>query len=528
MSQTQELDRVFPRPAMAKTTPTPFESLRFSPVGLYDLRRNLSTFPTSPGLFRRNTQRFLTSDIAWFSGGACNDGNHQTSLNSFHQSFHDLRTELPPSGGRHDSRRSAAWKDMDEKVRHAVFDLTTCWDRAFGGSTIVIHVEGTLQPGAPVEPEYIRAYTYLPPITPNIPEAHKPIVEMVQVFIRHVGIPSAHRFRDAAEATGWQFTSSTRNPVPYESTLTLPQPVHPSSLERIFFGASIPPAQNVAQLSDTLSSTTLDDSDDSESEATSPSTPRTNRFPSNFPSTSRTNEFPSTSRTNEFPSTSRTNRFPSTPRTNRFPSTPQNHRSPATPRSNTPVQASIGGLIDSLYAENEQLSKLVHSLQQENSELAEQIRFFECQHAPSAQHHTPKSPGQNRHFSTTPGPSSSSYTPNRGVYPHFTFFLPANPVLNLFILGQPFQPQRPYGVSKPDQPMFSGPGTFNSLSLRGPVPETPHVDKIPMEDALRQHILYMLLSHPPTSWLDLLQPYSLPASFVLKLVNAMNKDHAQF
>ncbi|KAJ6624400.1 hypothetical protein B0H10DRAFT_2212813 [Mycena sp. CBHHK59/15] len=135
-------------------TPSPFPSLRFSPLGLYDLRRHLGVFPCQPTLFVQNMPRFLASDVAWFAGGTSTDGRHLTD--GFHREFVELRQMLPV--GSYEAR-----KHLNLRIQHTVFDLATLWDRSFGGSTIVLHVEGTTVPNTPVLPEYLRCTAYLPP-----------------------------------------------------------------------------------------------------------------------------------------------------------------------------------------------------------------------------------------------------------------------------------------------------------------------------------------------------------------------------
>lgn len=65
----------------------------------------------------------------------------------------------------------------------------TLWDRAFGGATMIIHIEGATAPNTPSAPEYIKAFVYLPPsIVSEIPSAQTPTADMVQSFIENVGV----------------------------------------------------------------------------------------------------------------------------------------------------------------------------------------------------------------------------------------------------------------------------------------------------------------------------------------------------
>ncbi|PPQ82965.1 hypothetical protein CVT25_005345, partial [Psilocybe cyanescens] len=65
----------------------------------------------------------------------------------------------------------------------------TLWDRASGGTTMVLHCTGTTVPGAPLQPEYLKAHIYLPPafVTQN-QQLHEPIMNLVQQFTETIGL----------------------------------------------------------------------------------------------------------------------------------------------------------------------------------------------------------------------------------------------------------------------------------------------------------------------------------------------------
>jgi hypothetical protein len=89
------------------------------------------------------------------------------------------------------------------------FAQATLWDRAFGSSTIIIHIEGSNTPGAPALPECIKADVYLPPvIISEHPEAHSAIAQIVQTFIEAVGVPTIQRWTCAGKKRGWPLSQS--------------------------------------------------------------------------------------------------------------------------------------------------------------------------------------------------------------------------------------------------------------------------------------------------------------------------------
>jgi hypothetical protein len=101
---------------------------------------------------------------------------------------------------------------LRDTVRDHVFDLVrpgfhlsydvadrhgqaTLWDRAYGGYTMVVHVDGTTPPKAPALPEYLKAHVYLPPnLVSEFTDSHRPIASIVQSFIEAVGVPTVLRW----------------------------------------------------------------------------------------------------------------------------------------------------------------------------------------------------------------------------------------------------------------------------------------------------------------------------------------------
>jgi hypothetical protein len=97
-----------PTPSNAPDTPASFDSLKFNPVGLYDLRRRQGVLQSPRGIFNKYQSKFLASDIAWFAAGIHNDGQHQVPPGHFHPAFltaregttYEERTNLRKKGCR--------------------------------------------------------------------------------------------------------------------------------------------------------------------------------------------------------------------------------------------------------------------------------------------------------------------------------------------------------------------------------------------------------------------------------------------
>ncbi|KAJ6603152.1 hypothetical protein B0H10DRAFT_2229899 [Mycena sp. CBHHK59/15] len=210
--------------------PPPFA--RATPLGLYDLRRHLGVLKCQPGIFNQNKPHFLASDIAWFAGGASTNGRYLTDR--FFPEFNDLHQMLPVRAVGGEARKS-----LNLKMQHVVFDLATLWDRSFGGSTIVLHMEGTTVPNTPVLPEYLRCTAYLPPLfLSDNPASHGPIAQIAQTFIKSVGVPTVNKWFSNARARGWPLSQSGPHPNPTSSTL-IPAPNGADSVHYKFLGRPI-------------------------------------------------------------------------------------------------------------------------------------------------------------------------------------------------------------------------------------------------------------------------------------------------
>jgi hypothetical protein len=112
------------------------------------------------------------------------------------------------------------------------------WDCAFGGSTIIIHVEGATIPGAPPLPENLKAEVYIPPhILEEQPACHQPIAAIVQTFIEEVGVPTVKRWVEAAHGIGWSLNQKA--PITLASSFyphLIPPATKPGSARYIFYG----------------------------------------------------------------------------------------------------------------------------------------------------------------------------------------------------------------------------------------------------------------------------------------------------
>ncbi|KAJ7236998.1 hypothetical protein C8J57DRAFT_1529799 [Mycena rebaudengoi] len=197
-----------PGPGHSEPSPLPldYSQLKFNPIGLYDLRRLQGVLISQPGVYNTHKDRFDASDMAWSFTGASEDGQHEVAPGKFAAAFFTLRKSLPSDDMGWEIR-----KRFSERICKLLFDgmcgNATMWDRAFGGSTIILHVDGTVAPNTTLTPDRLKASVYIPPsfIAEN-PDSHLAIAHIVQTFIKYVGLPTVDRWTHSAQALNWNMT----------------------------------------------------------------------------------------------------------------------------------------------------------------------------------------------------------------------------------------------------------------------------------------------------------------------------------
>jgi hypothetical protein len=103
---------------------------------------------------------------------------------------------------------------------------------------MIMHINGTMVPNTPSQPQFLRCSAYLPPsFLADNPASHGPIAKIVQSFIESVGIPTVQQWRNNATHRGWSLTQSGpgARPNPTSSVL-VPAPSRPDSAHYKFNG----------------------------------------------------------------------------------------------------------------------------------------------------------------------------------------------------------------------------------------------------------------------------------------------------
>ena len=229
-----------PEPPGASPQPQSWNQLTFNQIGLFDLRRRIGIFASEPGVYNDHHTRFNAADLAWFAAGLSTEVLHLTQ-NAFPPELSTLR-HATPSGQVGSHARSA----LHTHIQKLTFDLVciiqmcynmvlmygiqaTLWDHAFGGATLIIHVEGTTRPNAPRWPEYIKSDVYFPSyLIEEDPQLSPIISELVQKYIVNIGMPVIEWWERCARSI-WPMTQGkgSQVPLPYPS-----QPIQPDATPR--------------------------------------------------------------------------------------------------------------------------------------------------------------------------------------------------------------------------------------------------------------------------------------------------------
>ncbi|KAF8195268.1 hypothetical protein K438DRAFT_1760927 [Mycena galopus ATCC 62051] len=149
----------------------------------------------------------------------------------------DLGPSLQPPGWHELKFSPIGLYDLRRRLgAHPNEPETTLWDRAFGGTTLVLHIEGTTAPGTPAELQYLRASGYLPPSFVDAhPESHAAIANIVQLFFEAIGVPTVEQWTANAQARGWSLTQpGYPSPVNPWSPRLIPAPAAGTSHFKLF------------------------------------------------------------------------------------------------------------------------------------------------------------------------------------------------------------------------------------------------------------------------------------------------------
>ncbi|PPQ86353.1 hypothetical protein CVT25_002050 [Psilocybe cyanescens] len=228
-------------PPNAGQVPAVWGSLLFHPVGIYDLQRHLGTLSSEPGIFTAFRDQFDYADLAWFAPGLAKSSLDSLPPYKFYSEYLILRENVPWNAQGTDLRST-----LRKCLQELLFDTAALLDRTFGGTTLIVHVEGGTRPGSLKQPEYVKADVYFPNhMIRKVPHTSKAVFDIIQRFIRDIGDPTIVRFEKCVEKL-WKLSKPTATPPPYPAQHAHPSASPPGSSIFTYYGQR----QSVIVLSD--------------------------------------------------------------------------------------------------------------------------------------------------------------------------------------------------------------------------------------------------------------------------------------
>ncbi|KDR74600.1 hypothetical protein GALMADRAFT_140966 [Galerina marginata CBS 339.88] len=230
-----ETDVTIPAPHGAGVCPLPLNRIRYTPAGLYDIRRHCGALPHSPGAYNTHRQSFEAADMAWIA----------TSLGLSTRPLQLMPSEFPPElltlRDGMPANAAPARAAMRARLQRLIFDVAALLDRAFGGATLVLHVEGSTRPNSPLRPEYVKSDVYFPAhLIEEEPRLSPILSSMAQQFMVDVGLSVIERWERCARVK-WSFTQGADGKIPAPYVVLPEQPIAtpPGSSSFIYHGREV-------------------------------------------------------------------------------------------------------------------------------------------------------------------------------------------------------------------------------------------------------------------------------------------------
>ena len=218
-----------PAPPGAGAQPLALSQVRYDPLGLYDIRRHCGALPHEPGVYEAHRSCFDAADLAWIATSLGLASNSQPiPQNSFPPEFSVLRQGMQKnSSGTRAMMRSHHQKlifdlvgvffDVWNKLVLMYSSQTSLMDRAYGGVTLILHVEGANRPNSLLRPEFVKADVYFPGYLINEDMRFSSFISHItQQFITEIGLPVIERWERCARLK-WTLTQGQgiSRPLPY-------------------------------------------------------------------------------------------------------------------------------------------------------------------------------------------------------------------------------------------------------------------------------------------------------------------------
>ncbi|PBK60791.1 hypothetical protein ARMSODRAFT_982030 [Armillaria solidipes] len=155
--------------------------------------------------------QFGLMEITFFAAGSHQDQKHGLSRSMFHSAFDTMCAEMENKGHPPTEFNRCRSAHID-----GLMDMATLLDWAFGGSTMVMHFTGTLEPGQGIIPEHLKTSVYFSPhMLAEYPDLDAVVAKLNQIFIEEVTVCSAECWKAAAAAKGWSMDGPPTRVIPF-------------------------------------------------------------------------------------------------------------------------------------------------------------------------------------------------------------------------------------------------------------------------------------------------------------------------
>ncbi|CDO70028.1 hypothetical protein BN946_scf184597.g2 [Trametes cinnabarina] len=129
-------------------------SIQFNEAGLSTLR----SFLGDGTVYQQFKCRFTSADFTWFASGMS-----QVDLDFLHNSFHRLWAIARETSGLMPNERNRIRTNLRSELKTLLFDMAALLDKVQGGNTLILHTDGTVRPGKPVDLTTIKVDIHILP-----------------------------------------------------------------------------------------------------------------------------------------------------------------------------------------------------------------------------------------------------------------------------------------------------------------------------------------------------------------------------
>ncbi|CDO68794.1 hypothetical protein BN946_scf184805.g3 [Trametes cinnabarina] len=194
-------------------------SIQFNEAGLSTLR----SFLGDGAVYQQFKRRFTSADFAWFASGTS-----QADLDFPPNSFHRLWAIARETSGSTPDERNRIRTNLRSELKTLLFDVAALLDKVQGGNTLILHTDGTVRPGEPVDLTTVKVDVHiLPHVLQERPGVDVVLAQLVQLYVEGIGYPATMRWHQAFRKAGFSVNELPRSLSPVKGSS--PRPFMPAA-----------------------------------------------------------------------------------------------------------------------------------------------------------------------------------------------------------------------------------------------------------------------------------------------------------